>query len=273
VTQREPLYTVVARGVPRGVPAPLTEAPIGPGHWAYPNRPGAPVYAVPRAGGGYEWASWEEAVLRGWSGRSGRREYAGPELERRFLVLYQRRGRRIWWELWRPRHSRPLRLGLWASEGEAQVQAGRVMARRQPCFWWEQSGIRVLGWDDQESGYHDACEAACGWTGAAEHDHVLIVEFPDQEAALRPDVRFERQAWMAALTVERAVALSDCPDEGACHPLCLHCSASYEEIDAAWEWLEAHRRQVRAFERRARRRPRAEADRTLVPAAEEARTW
>jgi hypothetical protein len=272
--QRESLYTVVARGVPRGVPAPLAEAPIGPGHWAYPNRPGTRVYAVPRAEGGYEWASWEEAVRRGWSGRSGRCEYEGPELERRLLVLYYPRGRRAWWELWRPRHSRPLRLGLCASEGQAEAQAERVVPRRQLGFGWELSGVKVRGWDDREYSYHEDCEVGCGCSCAApDRDHVLIVEFPDRAAALRPDVRFEPEAWMEALTVERAVALSGCPDEGACSPLCLHCSASYEEIEAAWEWLESHRRQVRAFERRARRGAQAVAERALTPAAEEARTW
>src|SRR5436190_1505434 len=123
------LYTVVAAGGFRGVPSPLAEAPIGPGHWAYANRPGPALYAVPRPGDGYEWAPWEEACRRGWSGRSGRCEYWGPELARRFIVLYVPAGRRAWWQRWRPSRPRPVRLGRFGSEGEARLRAEQVLPR------------------------------------------------------------------------------------------------------------------------------------------------
>ena len=249
------LYTVVAAGGFRGVPSPLAEAPIGPGHWAYANRPGPALYAVPRPGDGYEWAPWEEACRRGWSGRSGRCEYWGPELARRFIVLYVPAGRRAWWQRWRPSRPRPVRLGRFGNEGEARLRAEQVLPRRQLGFWWPLAMGSVQGWDDRAIGYHGDCWVDCGCAAPQPgREHVLVLELPDEETARRPHVGLEREAWMEQLTIQLAVALSGCPEAGRCQPTCVHCSAPYEEVAAAWEWLRAHRRQVRAFERAARRR-------------------
>jgi hypothetical protein len=247
VSRREQLYTLVGEGV-LGLRGPLAQLPIDAGRWAYPQHGELPtVFAVPRAGGGFEWVPWEEAVGRGWCERAGRAEYVGDE-GRRFVVLYCPAGRRAGWQLWKPRSRRPLRMAVCASEAESLERAERFLPRRQAGFWWPLEGGQVQGWDDRELGDHECCAGP-----ERGHEHVLVVEFPDAAAAARPHIVLERDAWLESLTVARAVALSGCPDGGGCQPRCLHCSASLDEVEAAWEWLEAHPRQVRAFERAARR--------------------
>jgi hypothetical protein len=235
------------------------EIPIGPGHWLSRTRPaGPPLYAVPGDAGGYEWVSWEEAAERGWSDRHGAREYQGTELERRFLVLYFPAARRGWPAFWRQVAPPPMRLEVYRSQGEAERLAGRLVPRRQLGFHWTaEPNIRaVWGWDDREIGYHEDCDDECGCTRPAPgREFVLIVEFAREDLAVRPDVRLERRAWMARLDAERATAITAHCD-GQCRPECAHCSASDEEIDAAWSWLSTHRREGRAWRRRQRRQAR-----------------
>ncbi len=266
MSRREELYTLVGEGV-LGLRGPLAELPVDAGRWAYPQQPRrATVFAVPRAGGGFEWVPWEEAIGRGWSDHSGRCAYAGDE-ERRFVVLYYPAGRRAWWQVWRPREQRPLRMAVCASEEEALDRAERILPRRQAGFWWPLDGVQVQGWDDREIAEHVGCDETCGCAGPGRgREYALVVEFADAAAAARPHVQLEREAWLEALTVERAVALSGCPDGKSCQPGCVHCSATHEEIEGAWEWLETHPRELRAFERSARRRG-------SDVAREEAATW
>jgi hypothetical protein len=253
------LFDVIVAGRLRVSGWPLEEIPLGPGYWLSSTRAAGPaLYAVPRADGGYEWAPWEEAARRGWSERYGRREYQGAELPRRFLVLYFPPARRSWRTPWRRVQPAPLRLEACRNPGEAEWLAERLLPRRQLGFHWtaEPELLAVWGWDDREVGYHEECDAECGCDDPLPgREFVLIAEFEREELALRPDVRLEREAWMARLDAERAMALTD-DCVGGCRPACGHCSASYEEIEAAWAWLSTHRREVRAWRRQRRRRGR-----------------
>jgi hypothetical protein len=259
------LYRVVVgdREVARGVP--LAEAPIGPGHEAVVcHGRGPSLYTVPEPDGGYAWVEWTVAAECGWSDRCGLREYLGEGVERRFLVLYYPRPRRAWPALWRRAEEPPARLDVCRSRNEAEWTAGRWLTRRQVGF--HTAGVAglvaVWGWDDREIDGHEECWDGCGCDGPRRgRDYVLIAEFEDEAAAMQPDVRLEREAWMAGLDVERAMAVTaHC--EGVCSPACGHCSARDEEIDAAWEWLSRHQREVRAW-RRERRRGAAEVGRHL----------
>jgi hypothetical protein len=237
---------------------PLDEISAGPGVRLRAERPTSPsLYAVPVKAGGYEWATWEEATRRGWSERYGPREYQGEELERRFLVLYYPEPARAWPFFWRQVEGRPLRLEVCRNRGEAEWLASRVIAKRQLGFRRVECTrdiVATWGWDDREIHYHAECDEDCGCSGPLPgRPFVLIAEFEREAAAMRPDVRLEREAWRSALTVEQAMALTSPPCDGSCSPACARCAALYEERDAAWEWCSTHRRQVRAWRREQKR--------------------
>jgi len=52
-----------------------------------------------------------------------------------------------------------------------------------------------------------------------------------------------------AWTPERAQAITTHCD-GTCDPACAHCTATHEEVEAAWSWLSSNWREVRAWRRR-----------------------
>src|SRR2546429_7962495 len=253
----EQVFDLCVDGRPGRSGWPLAEIPIGPGHWLAPIPSGPSLYAAPSVGGRYEWVPWEEAEQRGWSERHGRREYQGEEVPLRFLVLYFPPARRSWPAWWRRTEPAPIRLGLCRNPGEAEWLAGRLVVRDQLGFRWtaEPELLAVWGWDDRAVGYHEADrDEECGCGGPLPgREFVLIAEFASEALALRPDVRLEREAWLARVDAERATALT-AACEGGCRPRCPHCTATWEEIDAAWEWLSTHRREIRAWRRQRRRR-------------------
>jgi hypothetical protein len=261
------VYRIRAAGHDLEWPVSLAEAQIGPAHEAVVCEGSGPsLYSVPGPNGTYEWVEWAVAAEHGWSDNHGQAEYPGFEPERRFVVLYCLPARRAWPFFWRRVDLPPQRLDCCRAWGEAEAVAGYWIKRRQLGFHYE-GWLRVRqawGWDDRKIGYHEDCDATCGCCGPdPERDFVLIVEFETEGAARRPDVIVERQAWMAWLDVERALAITAYCD-GSCAPACAHCSAMWEEWDAAWEWLSTHRREVKVW----RRRRRAAA----VPAAGNQRT-
>jgi hypothetical protein len=238
-----PLYRVIVGQCQVADAVPLAEAPIGPWYEALIWRGQGPsMFAVPRTSGGYEWVEWREAAKRGW-GEGGR-----------FLVLYYPQPFRAWPLFWRVVQPRPRRVALARTEDQAEVAAERWIHRRQMGFHsdgWR--GVRrAWGWDDRELHGHEECWDGCGCDGpAARGDYVLIAEFESEDLARAPDVNLELEAWMARLDAGRAVAITARCD-GTCEPACAHCSATYEETMAAWEWLSRHGREVRAWRRRQR---------------------
>jgi hypothetical protein len=232
---------------------PLADALIGPGYQASPwVGDGPTLYAVPGPDGRYEWAGWATASRCGWNERDGRRTYEGEGLERRFLVLYYPAPVRAWPFFWRLVERQPRRLDVCRGRVEAEWLANQEIRRRQHGFHSAGWGgvVAVWGWDDRAIDEHAECWAGCGCDGPErERDFVVIVEFETETAAMRPDVNLERAAWMAELDVERAHVITAYCD-GRCDPACAHCTATHEEIEAAWSWLSAHRREVRAWRRR-----------------------
>jgi hypothetical protein len=250
-----PLYrvTVGGRDVAEGVP--LAEVPPAEGYEAVVWRGSAvSLYAVPRPGGGFEWLEWPVAVQHGWTDNHGQREYPSCQPEARFLVLYYPPPFRAWPFFWHVMQPRPKRVELCRGAGEAEAEADRWIRRRQMGF---QSGgwrgvLRAWGWDDREIEGHGECSEGCGCDGPAwMRDYVVIAEFESEALARLPDVNLELEAWMAGLDVGRAVAITAHCD-GVCEPPCAHCSATDDEIEAAWDWLSRHPREVRAWRRRRR---------------------
>jgi hypothetical protein len=113
--------------------------------------------------------------------------------------------------------------------------------------------LRAWGWDDREIPSHRKCYQGCGCDSPAPmRDYVLIAEFESEALARVPDATLEREAWMARLDAGRAIAITaHC--EADCDPACAHCSATHDEIDAAWEWCSTHRREVRAWRQHLRK--------------------
>jgi hypothetical protein len=250
-----PIYRVIVgqREVAEAVP--LAEAPIGPWYEAVVwQGVGPTMYAVPRHGGGFEWVEWPAAARRGWVDDQGQAEHPEAAAERRFLVLYYPPPFRAWPFFWRIVQPRPRRLGPYRAADRSEVEADRRIRRRQVGFQsagWR--GVRqAWGWDDREVPGHVECYPGCDCDGPAPmRDYVLIAEFENAALAKLPDATLEREAWMARLDAGRAIAITaHC--EGDCDPACAHCSATHDEIDAAWEWCSTHRREVRAWRRERR---------------------
>jgi len=232
---------------------PLAEALIGPGYQATPwGGDGATLYAIPGRDGGYEWSNWAMASRCGWSDGDGLRTYEGEGPECRFVVLYYPPLVRGWPFFWRMLERRPRRQDVCRGRIEAEWRAGQEITRRQPGFHsagWA-GVVAVWGWDDRAIDEHAECWAGCGCDGPERgRDFVLVVEFQSEAAAMRPDVNLERTAWLAGLDIERAQAITTHCD-GTCNPACAHCTATHEEIEAAWSWLSSNRREVRAWRRR-----------------------
>jgi hypothetical protein len=155
-------------------------------------------------------------------------------MERRFLVLYCQPTHRGWPRFWRRAPAPPRRVGLFSGSGRAEAEAERWIARPE-------RGLQSVGWR--------GVVRAWGWDGPW-RDRVMVVEFESEAAALLPDEHLEPEAWMARLDVEHAQAITAQCD-GGCFPSCAHCAATESEIEAAWEWLSRHQREVRAWRRMA----------------------
>jgi hypothetical protein len=250
-----PLYRVIAGGrdVAEGVP--LAEVqPVAGFEAVVCQGRGPTMYAAPRPDGACEWVEWPEAQQRGWTDNHGQPEYPGCEPEARFLVLYYPPPFRAWPYFWRVVQPKPRRVELCRSEGQAVAAAEYWIRRRQVGFHSEGwRGVRrAWGWDDREIAGHGECYDGCGCDGPAwMRDYVLIAEFESEAPARVPDVNLELEAWKARLDPARALAIT-APCDGTCEPACAHCSATYEETMAAWEWLSGHRREVREWRRQRR---------------------